>query len=248
MVLEAFSRADATERKAQVEEVMGALLRRTQDAGGVRPRRKDKIPHGCLQRSYAAPIVTPLLCHCDSALAAAWHHAPPMLALVPNPQAKLSLATLMLLPFAPCGCQVWCVTSLMEVTLAEVRWAIPWQGKPGQQEEEPLAHELRCWPKVAQADQIHLIALKEQRQYYNEPSKDSQRPVTKWKPLPPQSYRASGIVVVSDAEQPGSKEVLCVREDICAKTGIYDSPIWKFEPPILQVCASAMEVVHAYLL
>ena len=26
-----------------------------------------------------------------------------------------------------------------------------------------------------QADQIHLIALKEQRQYYNEPSKDSQR-------------------------------------------------------------------------
>ena len=24
------------------------------------------------------------------------------------------------------------------------------KGKPGQQEEEPLAHELRCWPNVPQ--------------------------------------------------------------------------------------------------
>ncbi|DBB13389.1 TPA: hypothetical protein ACH3X3_005122 [Trebouxia sp. C0006] len=53
-------------------------------------------------------------------------------------------------------------------------------------------------------------------------------------PLPPQGYRALGNVVVPDAEQPGSKEVLCVREDQCSKTGIFDSPIWKFEPPIMQ--------------
>ncbi|DBA65517.1 TPA: hypothetical protein ACH3X2_003173 [Trebouxia sp. C0005] len=245
----------------------------------------------------------------------------------------------------------------------ELRWAIPWQdlltvelrwgnrggpypdrltvhrkGKPGQQEEEPLAHELRCWPNLPQADQIHLIALKVQRKYYSEPSKDSQRwasrhdqlvqadkglpkqelpatmlsmdytrvwytdkrntqqcisfwqpvappgylplghvpsigldppadpvlvyrndsekgsrpsvkparefhliwrqngrsPVTMWEPLHPQGYRALGTVVVPDAEQPGSKQVLCVREDLCAKTGIFDSPIWKFEPPIMQ--------------
>ena len=81
-----------------------------------------------------------------------------------------------------------------------------------------------CCPSVKPAREFHLIWRQNGRS-----------PVTKWKPLPPQSYRASGIVVVSDAEQPGSKEVLCVREDICAKTGIYDSPIWKFEPPILQV-------------
>ncbi len=24
------------------------------------------------------------------------------------------------------------------------------EGKPGQQEEEPLAHELRCWPNIPQ--------------------------------------------------------------------------------------------------
>ncbi|DBA66155.1 TPA: hypothetical protein ACH3X2_002629 [Trebouxia sp. C0005] len=60
-------------------------------------------------------------------------------------------------------------------------------------------------------------------------------PVTKWELLPPQSYRALGTVAVPDAEQPGSKEVLCIREDLCAKTGICDSPIWKFEPPTMQL-------------
>jgi len=59
--------------------------------------------------------------------------------------------------------------------------------------------------------------------------------VTMWELLPPQGYRALGTVVVPDAEQPGSKEVLCIREDLCAKTGIFDFPIWKFEPPIMQV-------------
>ncbi len=56
-----------------------------------------------------------------------------------------------------------------------------------------------------------------------------------WEPLPPQGYKALGTVVVADAEQPGSKEVLCVREDLCSKTGILDSPIWEFKPPIMQV-------------
>ena len=41
--------------------------------------------------------------------------------------------------------------------------------------------------------------------------------------------------MVPDAEQPDSKEVLCVRENLCTKTGIFDSPIWKFEPSIMQV-------------
>jgi len=79
-------------------------------------------------------------------------------------------------------------------------------------------------PSVKPAREFHLIWRQNGRS-----------PVTMWEPLPPQGYRALGTVVVPDAEQPGSKEVLCVREDLCAKTGIFDSPIWKFEPPIMQV-------------
>lgn len=30
------------------------------------------------------------------------------------------------------------------------------KGKPGQQEEEPLAHELRCWPNIPQVCLTHL--------------------------------------------------------------------------------------------
>ncbi|DBA72334.1 TPA: hypothetical protein ACH3X2_010575 [Trebouxia sp. C0005] len=47
--------------------------------------------------------------------------------------------------------------------------------KPGKQEEESLAHELRCWPNLPQADQIHLIALKVHRKYYSEPSRAPQQ-------------------------------------------------------------------------
>ncbi len=79
-------------------------------------------------------------------------------------------------------------------------------------------------PSVKPARVFHLIWRQNGRS-----------PVTMWEPLPPQGYRALGTVVVPDAEQPGSKEVLCIREDLCAKTGIFDSPIWKFEPPIMQV-------------
>ncbi|KAL0043199.1 hypothetical protein WJX82_002022 [Trebouxia sp. C0006] len=202
--------SDGTEKEARVEEVGQALLRRTQDAGGVGPRRKGK-------RSRF---------HMD---------AYEELVLLPDDQVVILTNQCIMKLRAPGFAQVHRAaesgaspTTLMEVPPAEVRWAIPWQdlltgelrwgnregpypdrltvhrkGKPGQQEEEPLAHELRCWPNVPQADQIHLIALKVQRKYYN-------------------------------AEQPGSKEVLCVREDLCAKTGIFDSPIWKFEPPIMQ--------------
>ena len=79
-------------------------------------------------------------------------------------------------------------------------------------------------PSVKPAREFHLIWRQNGRS-----------PVTMWEPLPPQGYRALGTVVVPDAEQPGSKEVLCLREDLCSKTGIFDSPIWKFEPPIMQV-------------
>lgn len=79
-------------------------------------------------------------------------------------------------------------------------------------------------PSVKPAREFHLIWRQNGRS-----------PVTMWEPLPPEGYRAVGTVLVLDAEQPGSNDVLCVREDLCVKTGIFDSPIWKFEPPIMQV-------------
>ena len=77
--------------------------------------------------------------------------------------------------------------------------------------------------------------MKPAREFHLIWRQNGRSPVTLWEPLPPQGYRALGTVVVPDAEQPGSKEVLCLREDLCSKTGIFDSPIWKFEPPIMQV-------------
>lgn len=56
-----------------------------------------------------------------------------------------------------------------------------------------------------------------------------------WEPLPPSGYRALGTIVVPAAEQPGTNEVLCVREDLCAQSRLFDSAIWKFEPQIMQV-------------
>lgn len=44
-----------------------------------------------------------------------------------------------------------------------------------------------------------------------------------------------GTLLVPDAEQPGSNEVLCVREDLCTQTGTFDSPVWKYEPSVVQV-------------
>ncbi|KAL3132004.1 hypothetical protein ABBQ32_14227 [Trebouxia sp. C0010 RCD-2024] len=178
----AFIGSDGTEKEARLEEVGQALLRRTQDAGGVGPRRKGK-------RSRF---------HMD----AYEEHM-----LLPEEQVVILTNRCIMKLRAPGFAQVHKAaesgisnTSLIDVPPAEVRWAIPWQdlltlelrrssreapypdrlsvhrkGKPGQQEEEPLAHELRCWSNVPQADQIHLIALKVQRKYYTEPNRDSQR-------------------------------------------------------------------------
>ncbi|DBA67778.1 TPA: hypothetical protein ACH3X2_001212 [Trebouxia sp. C0005] len=282
--------------QAQVEEVGQALLRKTQDAGGVGPRRKGKHSRFHMDAYKKHMLLPDARPSGDQPV----HHEAEGSGLCPGAQ----------------GCREWRVLiSLMEIPPAEVRWAIPWQ-----------------------ADQIHMIALKVQRKYNSEPSKDSQQwasrhdqlvqadkglpqqelpatmlsmdytrvwytdkrntqrcisfwqpvappgylrlghvpsirldppadpvlvysddsekgsrpsvkparefhliwrqngrsPVTMWEPLPPQGYRALGTVVVPDAEQPSSKQVLCVREDLCAKTSIFDSPIWKFQLPIMQ--------------
>ena len=79
-------------------------------------------------------------------------------------------------------------------------------------------------PLVKPAREFHLIWRQ-----------NGQSPVSMWEPLPPSGYRALGTVVVPAAEQPGSNEVLCVREDLCAKSGLFDSAIWKYEPTVMQV-------------
>ena len=79
-------------------------------------------------------------------------------------------------------------------------------------------------PPVKPAREFHLIWRQ-----------NGQSPVSMWEPLPPSGYRALGTVVVPAAEQPGSNEVLCVREDLCAKSGLFDSAIWKYEPTVMQV-------------
>ena len=79
-------------------------------------------------------------------------------------------------------------------------------------------------PSVKPAKEFHLIWR------YN-----GRSPVTMWEPLPPAGYRAIGTILVPDAEQPGSNEVLCVREDLCTQTGTFDSPVWKYEPSVVQV-------------
>ena len=83
-------------------------------------------------------------------------------------------------------------------------------------------------PSVKPAKEFHLIWRHNGRS-----------PVTMWEPLPPAGYRAIGTVLVPDAEQPGSNEVLCVREDLCTQTGTFDSAVWKYEPSVVQVRPSA---------
>ena len=56
-----------------------------------------------------------------------------------------------------------------------------------------------------------------------------------WEPLPPQGDRALGDVLVPDAEQPGSYEVLCFGGGLCTKISIFDVPVWRFEPLVMQV-------------
>jgi vacuolar protein sorting-associated protein 13A/C len=253
-------------------------------------------------------------------------------------------------------------TNVLEIPAAQVKWAVTWQdllalevrwrpgesyndtpypervvvhrkGVPGQQESEPLAHEIRCWPRTPQADQLKVIALKVKSKYYTEEQQtsarwarrrtthdeltgglpkqevpatmlsmdfkiawytdsanpnapsfwrpvtppgykpvgdvvslgfdppaepvqvyrdDSQRgekppttppvefhllwrhngrrPVTMWEPIPPVGYRALGTVVMGAPEQPNPEDVLCVRQDLCQQSGVFDAPIWRYQP------------------
>lgn len=79
-------------------------------------------------------------------------------------------------------------------------------------------------PSVKPAKEFHLIWRHNGRS-----------PVTMWEHSPAAEYRAVGTILVPDAEQPGSNEVLCVRGDLCTQTGTFDSAVWKYEPSVVQV-------------
>ena len=59
--------------------------------------------------------------------------------------------------------------------------------------------------------------------------------VTMWEPLPPQGYRALWWSQMQSSQ--AAKR--CYVSERIAKTGIFDSPIWKFEPPIMQSCSTS---------
>lgn len=64
---------------------------------------------------------------------------------------------------------------------------------------------------------------------------NGQSPVTMWEPVPPEGYVALGTVVEGAPQMPDTSEVLCLRADLAVPTRFFDSPIWRWDPPALQV-------------
>jgi len=63
-------------------------------------------------------------------------------------------------------------------------------------------------------------------------------PVTMWKPVAPEGYVPVGTLVEGAPQMPDPSEVLCLREDLAAPTRFFDAPIWRWDPPVLQVTPS----------
>ncbi|KAK9908805.1 hypothetical protein WJX75_003140 [Coccomyxa subellipsoidea] len=107
-----------------------------------------------------------------------------------------------------------------DIPVAEIRWSVEWQdllalelrrthkelpfydritvhrkGVPGHEEDEPLAHELRCFPNESQADELRDIALKVRDKFCVEPQRESAKWARRHRPdlaaplpgLPPQA-------------------------------------------------------------
>lgn len=60
-------------------------------------------------------------------------------------------------------------------------------------------------------------------------------PVTMWEPVPPEGYAALGTLVEGAPQMPDPAEILCIRKDLTDATGTFDAPIWRWDPPALQV-------------
>jgi hypothetical protein len=65
-------------------------------------------------------------------------------------------------------------------------------------------------------------------------------PVTMWMPVAPEGYVALGTIVQGAPMMPDTSEVLCLRADLAAATRFFDSPIWRRDPPALQVTNPAV--------
>lgn len=68
------------------------------------------------------------------------------------------------------------------------------------------------------------------------------RAVTMWMPVAPPGYKALGAVVLDGPNVPSVDDYLCVREDLCRGTNVFDSPIWAYDPaPVLAAAAAAAQ-------
>lgn len=84
---------------------------------------------------------------------------------------------------------------------------------------------------TAPAAEFHLV--------WRQPGADG---ATLWEPVPPRGYRSLGACASSSATSPPAKAALCVREDATQPAGLYDSPLWRVDPPVLQVRRPALRL------
>ncbi|KAK9834254.1 hypothetical protein WJX81_000411 [Elliptochloris bilobata] len=176
-----FLRSDGTDRQACVEAVGQALMWRASAAatgplGGLarRPRRGGAAAPG---EAYEEHFLLP-----DDRVALLTSHRL-LLVLAPGFAAVHAAAA----AGATHG-------SEEDVPAGQIRWAIEWRdllalelrwthrelphpdrltvhrkGSPGEEEDEPLAHELRCFPNSPQAEQLRAVALTVAAKYTADP-------------------------------------------------------------------------------
>ena len=59
---------------------------------------------------------------------------------------------------------------------------------------------------------------------------NSSKPVTMWKPVAPEGYKAFGTVCASRPDQPKLEQALCVRADLIQPSSGFEAPIWRHQP------------------
>ena len=74
---------------------------------------------------------------------------------------------------------------------------------------------------------------------------NGERAVSMWMPVAPQGYVAMGAVVVGAPCAPSVDDYLCVREDLTAPAGVFDSPIWAYDPAPALPAVAARALVPA---
>ncbi|KAK9819963.1 hypothetical protein WJX72_004515 [[Myrmecia] bisecta] len=183
--LQPFVRSDGTERQTRVEEAGQALLRRARESSGsgLVPLAQRSKRSRFTADAYEEHLILP-----DDHVALLTNRC--ILVLIAPGFANIHAAVEM----------GQAVTSVADIPAAQVKWGVAWEdllhlelrrshrdlpyadhlivhrkGSPGQEEEEPLARRIRCYPNVAQAEQLKLVALKVRDKYLVSPQR-----ATRW--------------------------------------------------------------------